>query len=102
MNKIEKAWFNFANETIMYDGSIHMPVNDFASAMGKIIKAEGKVNSALWDSVTPNGTEDRVWVRAFAFLSGIQTYSDILKGPDGLFAKACVVKLLQYHDFTKH
>jgi len=83
----KNKWIAFAKETIKNDDASDLlnklDFNAFGILMEKVYKASGEIESILWSGVNPSGTEDRTWVRVWAYLSGAKdVYYSILTGLD--------------------
>jgi hypothetical protein len=103
-SSIAKKWEKFAIETLNADYE-NWPEDEsipeyedhckrFGQVMERLV-AKKPVNSNLWYSTTPSGTEDRTWVRSFMFLVGNKDYSAMLTGFDQDHARHCVKELLK-------
>lgn len=93
---IQAAWSDFAAELIAEECPKFASKVDpahFGLLMSKLIARDGFVDSVLWNSVVPSGTEDRTWVRAYLHQSDIAPYAGILDGLDGAHAKHCASHL---------
>ena len=97
------AWYNFAVETAKNDFEDvknyflkDEVFRNFATIMSYIIQHEKVVESVLWTSVVPQGTEDRTWFRSFADIVGVKEYKDITTSFDGAHAIRCQKTLNKY------
>lgn len=99
----KQKWVTFAKETLSIDNvdSVIKPFEnhdfkEFGSVMELVYKNEKKIESVLWETVNPCGTEDRTWVRVYLALKGNKTYSDIFTGLDGSHATQIRNQLKKY------
>jgi hypothetical protein len=84
----KNKWIAFAKETVKYDEPQligKLDFNKFGTLMEKVNNAAGEIESVLWSGANPSGTEDRTWVRVWAYLSNKDAkmvYEGILTGMD--------------------
>ena len=95
-SKIE--WIKLAKETIKIDGEIKISpivlsdLKKFGDLMEEVFKKEKCFESVLWETVNPNGTEDRTWVRTFLYLEGYKDYRNMEKTLDKAHVKRIIKK----------
>jgi hypothetical protein len=83
----KNKWVSFAKETLIQEGiSAKLDYKEFGDLMEKVYRAAGEIESVLWSGANPSGTEDRTWVRVWAFLKGIKEYNNIFSGLDSSHA----------------
>lgn len=90
-SKISKAWARFAKDLLKQEypkGLSKVNVNEFGDLMVKVVNKEGGADSILWKEKTPQGTEDRTWVRTWLYTKKIPEYKDMPKSLDGHHVKA--------------
>jgi hypothetical protein len=83
----KNKWISFAKITLTEDETLYkLNYKEFGDLMEKVYKASGEIESVLWSGANPSGTEDRTWVRVWAFLKGIKEYDNIFSGLDSSHA----------------
>ncbi|RYZ92887.1 MAG: hypothetical protein EOP06_02835 [Proteobacteria bacterium] len=83
----EQEWADFAHETMTEDKFTFDPslCLEFAAAMAKVYSKFGEIESVLWAGASPDGSEDRTWIRTFVCKKGLG-YEGMLTSFDGYHA----------------
>lgn len=90
----KQAWLEFAEATYASDMEYYFKEKEtfkpnfegFANLMEAVYNSNGAIESVLWKTVNPCGTEDRTWVRAYLAMCGNKNYKGIFRGLDGSHA----------------
>lgn len=95
----KKAWIEFAQETITNDEAKIKPnLKKFGNFMEFVFNKNKNIKSVLWETVNPNGTEDRTWIRTFLCLEGYKDYAGMLNSLDGNHARMIFAEYKAWFD----
>ena len=79
---LKKQWTDFLMENASHDGIKSFNIGDvqvFGDVMQEIVTNKNlALHSNLWDTFSPQGSEDRTWYRVFLSLIGEKEYDDML------------------------
>lgn len=93
-NKVAKAWMELAKETANLDET-PLPdiyLEEFGYIMASVVAHYGKASNWLWDSIEPQGTEDRLWFRSFIATKG-DHYQNIFSWPEESLVKKMITEM---------
>lgn len=94
--KIAHEWKVFAAQLILDEcPEVKADPEQFGRLMATLVRRDGYVQSVIWTSVVPHGTEDRTWVRAWLLQCAVPAYAGITGGLDGAHATYCADQLSQ-------